>query len=207
MNIIPQEKLHIEELLGELKVGCTIVYPTETCYGLGCDATNDRAVEKIFAIKQRQKEKSVLVLMADVGMAMQYVEWTPMLEKIARHYWPGALTVVVPVKPEHDLAAGVVRDDGTIAFRITNHYFAEELVRNFGKPLVSTSANIAAMDNPYDIETVINMFEYAENQPDIVIDGGALQERAPSTIIKVTGQHIEVVRQGDVVVDHAILLG
>lgn len=201
MQIIPQEQLDIEMMVTALKQGSTVIYPTETCYGLGCDATHVQAVENIFAIKQRQREKTVLVLMADVAMAMDYVEWTPTLEHIARQYWPGALTVVVPVKEGGGLAPGVVRSDGTIAFRITDHYMAKEMVQALGKPLVSTSANISDMGNPYSLDEVLSMFEYAAHQPDIIIDGGHLVERAPSTIVKIDGEHVEVLRQGEVVVE------
>jgi len=201
MEIIKKENIKIEEIVEALKAGKTIVYPTETCYGLGCDATNESAVEKIFKIKQRQKNKPVLVVASDIGMMMKYVDCGPVIMKIAEKYWPGPLTVVAPLKPGVDMPPGVVGEDNTLAFRITNHPLASELSKEFGKPIVSTSANIASHESPYDIKSVLDMFSNGENQPDIVIDAGSLPHHSPSTIVRIKGGEVEVLRQGEVVVE------
>lgn len=200
MQILQQSKINIEEIIGALKSGQTIVYPTETCYGLGCDATNAGAVDKLFTIKQRQKDKPMLVLMADIAMAMEYVSWNTTLKRLAQQYWPGPLTVVAPLLDEVDIAPSLIGSHRMLAFRVTSHPFAQELVRGLGKPLVSTSANIAAEASPYDIAAVLAMFEHTAHQPDIIIDAGPLPHRAPSTIVRVSGDRIEIIRQGDVVV-------
>lgn len=201
MNIISSEQLKISDIVSALKEGKTIVYPTETCYGLGVDAFNAVAVEKVFQIKKRQKKKSVLVLMSDIAMAQKYVNWTPELQQIAEKYWPGALTVVTYAKNPEKFPEGVLREDGTIAFRITDHPLAEALVKKLGRPLVSTSANISAMESPYDIKSVKQMFEHENAKPDIVIDGGDLPHRTPSTIVSLVNGKMEVVRQGEIVVE------
>lgn len=202
MQIIKQSEANISEIVEALKQGKVIVYPTETCYGLGCDATNAEAIKKLFAIKQRQENKSVLVLVSGTGMIKQYVEWSPTLEELARKYWPGPLTVVAKTKSNGaQLPSGVVGVDNTIAFRITDHHFAYDLVKALGRPLVSTSANISAHESPYDMESVMTMFGKAELQPDIVIDSGSLPHHSPSTIVRVVDEKIEVLRQGELVVE------
>lgn len=202
MQIIKQSEVKINEIVEALKQGKVIVYPTETCYGLGCDATNSEAVKKIFNIKQRQENKSVLVLVSGIDMIKKYVQWTPMLDDLAHKYWPGPLTIVAKLKSaDNDLAAGVIGENNTLAFRVTDHYFAHDLVKQLNLPLVSTSANIAAQSNPYEIENVLKMFGDKNNQPDIVIDGGSLPYRNPSTIVQVADEKIEILRQGELVVD------
>ena len=200
MKIIKQSEIDIAQIVGELKEGKTIVYPTETCYGLGCDATNAEAVEKIFAIKKRQSDKAVLVLVPDVEMVMQYVDWNEQLEELSQKYWPGPLTVVTKVKENTALPKGVLSSDNTLAFRVTEHPFAKELAEFLGKPLFSTSANISSHASPYDIESVLKMFENTDNQPDVIIDAGTLPHRSPSTIVRVENGELSVLRQGEIVV-------
>ena len=200
MQIIKQQNLNISEIISALKAGEVLVYPTETVYGLGCDATNSEAVNKIFAIKKRQQEKSVLVIAADLSMMMDYIEWSPKLQELSDKYWPGPLTVVAPIKFQNDLAPGVIAQDNTIAFRVTDHPLAHELSEKLGRPIVSTSANIAAAANPYEIEDVIEMFANENDQPDIIIDGGILPHHLPSTIVKIKGEEVVVLRQGELII-------
>ena len=200
MRIIKQKDVNISELAGELKHGKVIVYPTETCYGLGADATNQAAVERLFAIKGRAPDKAVLMLIDRPERIKQYVEWTPFLDKLARAYWPGPLTIVIAVKDKKDLADGVVAADATIAVRVSARRSARELCRALGRPLISTSANLAGGDNPYEIEMVFRLYDQAKARPDIVIDAGNLPRRPPSTIVKVVGEKIEALRQGEIII-------
>lgn len=200
MKRIVQTDIDILVIADALEEGQTLVYPTETCYGLGCDATNQVAVDKIFAIKQRQQDKSVLIVMPDREMAEEYVVWNDEIERLADRYWPGPLTVVADAQSGTDLAYGVLADDGTVAFRVSSHPLVYELAASLGRPIVSTSANIAAMDSPYDIDSVIAMFDGKTDQPDMVIDAGPLPEQSPSTIVRVKDGTIEVLRQGDIII-------
>lgn len=201
MVIVKQENVIIGEIVAELRAGKTLVYPTETCYGLGCDATNAAAVARLFAIKQRQQDKSMLLLMADTSTAREYVRWNDTLDRLAQRYWPGPLTVVAALKPGAVLPAGVVGQDQTLAFRITSHHLAKELCQRLGRPLVSTSANLSAQQSPYEIASVLAMFTDAAAQPDLVIDAGLLPHHSPSTIVRVCGEKIEVLRQGEIIVN------
>lgn len=201
MHIVHEDNVNIQEIVTALHEGKTLVYPTETCYGLGCDATNAQAVEKVFQIKQRQQEKSVLVLMSDIAMAKEYVLWNEQLEDIAERYWPGPVTVVAQKRDDLLLPEGIVAPDGTIAFRVSSHEIPLAIVEQLQKPLVSTSANISSHASPYDIATVLTYFQGQEAQPDYIIDGGVLPEQASSTIVHIDpNRGIHIVRQGGVVV-------
>lgn len=199
MQLISQENLRVEDIVAALKEGQTFVYPTETCYGLGCDATNGDAVKKVFAIKQRQEGKSPLVVMSDIEMVKRYVAWTPKLEELANKYWPGPLTIVAPLLETHGLSLDVIRDN-TIAFRVSGHPVVSDICARLNRPIVSTSANLAAHNSPYDIAAVLEMFATQSHRPDIIIDGGELPYRSPSTIVKVVNEQVEVLRQGEIVV-------
>lgn len=201
MEVLPLEQTDIAKIAERLKQGDVIVYPTETCYGLGCDATNQEAVDRLFAIKERQKEKPVLVVVPDIDQLVEYIDWTPELDTISQRYWPGALTVVANLREEHPFAVGVAAADNTLAFRVTAHPFAAELSEALGRPLVSTSANIAKQASPYDVEQVLAMYEGREQQPDVIVNAGPLPEESPSTIVKIHNHTVTALRQGEVIVE------
>jgi len=201
MEIISQEDLNLAEIVEKLKAGATIVYPTETVYGLGCAATNQAAVDKIFQIKERQKDKPLLVVASGVDMMVEYVEWSDKLEELAKKYWPGPLTVVTEVQDRDGLANGVVAGDNTLAFRVTDHPLASEISQALGMPLVSTSANLSSQESSYDVADIVTMFKDSAVQPDIVIDAGILLHRSPSTVVKIVGEEVEVLRQGELIVE------
>lgn len=193
-----------DKALQVLREGGTLVYPTETCYGLGCSALNAEAVEKVFNIKVRAKDKPVLVIAHDVSVLMKYVEWNEEIEELARTYWPGPLTIVAPVKVDGDfmLAKGVIGENHTAAFRVTSHPFAASLAKELGGPIVSTSANIASYANPYDIEYIVQMFGGKEYTPDLIIDAGNLPHHSPSTIVRVEGDGTKtILRQGEIILE------
>lgn len=200
MKIIPASSVVFDTLCESLHAGSVIVYPTETCYGIGCDATNNQAVDRVFAIKQRPIEKSVLLVVDDVSRMVPYIMVTPLLAKLAKTYWPGPLTVVVPLMHQGNLAQGVIRHDGTIAFRVSSHPFVHNLCSMLQTPLVSTSANISSLPNPYTVHDVVSMFSSESEQPDSIIDGGTLSQTPPSTIVELLNDTVQVLRQGSIVI-------
>lgn len=194
-----------EEVIESLKKGAILIYPTETCYGLGGDATNPEVVEKIYKIKQRREEKPFLVVVPDVAMAMEYLEWGPQLDEIASKYWPGALTIVGRSKIEDlrlaRLAEGVVAPDGTIAVRVTAHPVVAGLARALGRPLISTSANISGREPSYSAEEIIRMFKGQKDEPDILLDCGDLPKNLPTTIVKIDSGRLTVLRKGQLEIE------
>ena len=207
MEILPEENLNIQSITESLLEGKTLVYPTETCYGLGCDATNQAAVDKIFDIKHRQRNKPVLVVAHDLSVMLEHVHSSPTLFELEEKYWPGPLTVVAHARPDSNLAKGVIAEDGTVAFRITEHPISSALCEAIDGPIVSTSANIAAQKSPYDIGEVLGMLQEEIIQPDSIIDAGALPHKAPSTIVKILENGtLQVLREGEIVIPDAPII-
>lgn len=200
MIIVKKDECRISEIVAILKEGKTIVYPTETCYGLGCDATNAEAVKNVFKIKERKDTKPVLVIVSDVAMAKDYLEWNDTLEKIAIKYWPGTLTIVSKLRTGVSLPDGVVGENNEVAIRVSSYPFVVSIVKELGRPLVSTSANVAGGSNPYAFQDVLLAFEGKTYQPDIFVDAGDLPINSPSTIIRVENDDVSIIRQGELVV-------
>jgi L-threonylcarbamoyladenylate synthase len=131
----------IKACVAALAKGETILYPTDTIWGIGCDATSDEAVEKVFALKQRPKEKSLIVLIADARDVLQYVAAPP----------PDIIAIMesfeVPTTVVFDRAIGLaehaINQDGSVALRVPQDAFCRALIKRFGKPIVSTSANLS----------------------------------------------------------------
>jgi L-threonylcarbamoyladenylate synthase len=136
----------IEEALSVLQNGGLILYPTDTVWGIGCDATNAAAVAKIYALKKRSDEKSMIVLLADEKDIPNYVtqpnpkvfDYIKGIHKPTTFIYQNAI----------NLAKNIISADGSIGIRITSDLFCKKLIRRFGKPLVSTSANISGYPAP-----------------------------------------------------------
>ena len=129
-----------------LQQGGSICYPTDTVWGLGCDATNKQAVAQIYQIKNRESSKSLIILVSDKTMLKEYVSEIPenleaILDKENR-----PVSVIYP--GAKNLASNVIAEDGSVAIRIVQDAFCQEMIQSFGKPIVSTSANISGEPTP-----------------------------------------------------------
>jgi L-threonylcarbamoyladenylate synthase len=148
-----------EDLKNSLKVlreGGVILYPTDTVWGLGCDATSASAVEKIYKIKSRTETKSLIILVDGPGMLERYVRDIPEVVSQITEVSDSPLTIIYPVGK--NLAPGVCSEDGSAGIRICNDDFCSELIRRFRKPVVSTSANISGRPSPsnfYEIDDAV----------------------------------------------------
>lgn len=139
-----------------LRSGGLILYPTDTIWGIGCDATDEEAVKKVFALKQRPEAKSLVILLADVRDLLKYVAHPSpdIADMIAGFDRP---TTVI-YEGALDLAPNVINSDGTVAIRIVKDTFCRHLIKRLRKPLVSTSANISGHPSPAsfrDVDTAI----------------------------------------------------
>lgn len=136
----------LEQALRCLRAGGVILYPTDTIWGLGCDARNEDAVRRIFKIKQREDSKSLLSLVADFDMIYRYLEEVPPLAEELDELAVRPLTIIYP--GARGLAPSLVAADGSIGMRVTREPFSRDLCRALGAPLVSTSANISGTPAP-----------------------------------------------------------
>ncbi len=135
------DKEDLNQALETLKSGGLILYPTDTIWGIGCDATNPEAVEKIFALKGRDKGKSMIILLGNDNQLQSYVSEVPEVAYELLEATDKPLTIIY--SKAKNLAANVVAEDGSIGIRVVNHPFCEQLLQRFRKPIVSTSANIS----------------------------------------------------------------
>ncbi len=196
-------KKELKKAVELIKRGNIVVFPTETSYGLGCDAANQEAVNKIFKIKGRAGDKPLLVVVPTVAMAKKYLVWNNLLERLAKRYWPGAVTVVGKQNQKlnikyQKLSNGVIFENSTVALRVTDSPIPKFLSAKLGRPLVATSANIADAGDAYNAREIIKIFQKRKYKPDAVIDGGVLPHRPPTTMVSVVGGKLKVVRQGEV---------
>ena len=181
----------LDKAVEALQNGQTIVFPTETSYGLGCDAANQEAVDKIFKIKGRKSDKPLLVVVPTVEMAKKYLAWNDLLEDLSGKYWPGPLTIVGEYNQKHNLAVGVVAANNTIAVRVTHFPLTKFLSAQLDRPLVATSANLADTGDIYDSKKITI-------KPGILIDGGELPRNPPTTIVSVINNNLQILRQGQI---------
>ena len=192
MKIIQGNSENIKEIVIALKSGAVLVLPTDTVYGFVCDATNKRAVEKIFKIKKRDKSKSLPVFVRDVKMAKKYAVIKDREEKFLNENWPGAVTVVLKGKKG---LAPLVYKDKTIAVRQPNNGLITGIFEKFRRPLAQTSVNISDQPAMDDAKEIVKVFDCEEYKPDLIIDEGNLPKNKPSIIIDLTSEKINILRQ------------
>lgn len=136
----------IEQCVIVLREGGLILYPTDTIWGIGCDATNIEAVKKVYAIKKREPDKSMLILAADTNMVDRYVEQLPEIAEELYDNTDTPLTIILP--NSKNLAEGLAADDKSIGIRIPDDPFCQEILRRLRRPIVSTSANFSGDPSP-----------------------------------------------------------
>jgi len=128
-----------------LNNGGIILYPTDTIWGLGCDATNIKAIEKIISLKGRDSSKNLIILVSDIEMLEKYIEFLPSQALSLLNEFKTPLTIIYPKSKN---LPSLLSQDETIGIRIPKHKYCQELIRNFKKPIVSTSANISNQPSP-----------------------------------------------------------
>lgn len=175
-----------------LRAGKLVAFPTETVYGLGADATNADAVLSIYETKGRPRFNPLIVHVADFAMAEKLADFSPLAAELAAKFWPGPLSIVVPLKPGHGLADVATAGLDTVALRMPDHPLALALLRAAGRPLAAPSANPSGKLSPTTAEQVRRGF--AGGVP--VLDGGPCQAGVESTIVAVTGETITQLRAG-----------
>jgi L-threonylcarbamoyladenylate synthase len=175
-----------------LRSGGVILYPTDTLYGLGADATSTEAIAKIYAIKGRDEKKPLHAIVSDIHMANEYGEVNEKAFALACAYLPGPLTLIL--RKRADIAMSKDRDE--FAIRIPDNRFCIELAKAFGKPYTTTSANLSGEATGRSVSAILDQLGERASLIDLVIDAGELPERKPSTIVNIrTGEPV-IEREG-----------
>ncbi len=164
MELLPDGDPALTKALAILRSGGCIAHATETCYGIACDLSNLSAVERLFAIKQRPATLPVSALFASVDVARDYVDWTPLAQKLADQYLPGPLTLVLPLRSDVSPRLYPLTANSyplTIGVRISSHPLAMDLAHGSPAPIATTSANLHGQPEAYDSKMLIAQWKNA----------------------------------------------
>ncbi len=167
-----------------LAAGGLVAFPTETVYGLGADARQDHAVARIYAAKGRPAFNPLIVHLADLEAVKALVAWTAEAEVLAQAFWPGPLTLVLPIKPDAGISKLVTAGLDSLAVRMPAAPVARELLRRFGGPVAAPSANRSGQISP---TRATHVLEGLGDRIEAVVDGGACDVGLESTILGLTG--------------------
>lgn len=181
----------LDDAADALLRGEVVVVPTDTVYGVAVAASVVGATARLFEVKARPTDLALPVLVADVEQAREIADVPPLAAELMAAHWPGGLTIVLPRRPGFDVDLGGT-DAGTVGVRVPDHDVPRELARRVG-PLATTSANRHGRPTPPTVAAVL-----AELGLTVAVDGGPCRGR-PSTVVRVVGDTVEVLRQGAVV--------
>jgi L-threonylcarbamoyladenylate synthase len=189
----PLMKTEIQRCLEVLQSGGIILYPTDTIWGIGCDATNESAVAKIIALKQRADSKSMIVLIDQSGRLATYIKEVPQQAYELMELSEQPITLVL--EGARGLAKNVIAEDGSAGVRMVLDEFCRNLIGRLRKPLVSTSANISGTDSPANYseiaDEIINGVDYV-----VQLRQHEMEKKKPSAIIRVgAGGQIKFIRK------------
>jgi len=183
----------LTKALEVLRAGGVILYPTDTIWGIGCDATNPLSVRRVYEIKQREDVKSMLILMENPNLLNSYVSEVPEIAWDLIEVADKPITIIYP--GAKNLAANLIAPDGSIGIRLTDEPFTQQLIQRFRKPIVSTSANVSGQKSPQNFQEIS---EEIKNAMDYIVRyrQNDLSKFNPSSIIKLgKGGEIEIIRK------------
>lgn len=193
----------LKETISLLRKGKIVISPTDTVYGLLAHAQNKKAVERIFKVKKRPKDKPLPIFVEDLKMAKKFAKINKSQEEFLRKIWPGKVTVILKRhSPSKAKIYGLNKT--SIALRIPKYKLINEILEKIDSPLIGTSANISGKKPSTEIREVLDEFlsssfsEGKEDLPDLILDGGDLKKSKPSTVVDLREKKIKIIRQGEV---------
>ena len=180
INLNKITKQEFDLIVDYLQQGKVIVYPTDTIYGLGCLATDKKAIREIYKIKKRNKKKSMLILASSFNMVKKYCFLSSAQERFLKKIWPGPVSVIL--KSRNLLPRELTGGKDSMAVRLPKNNFLIKIIRRVGRPIVSTSINISGRKSLIDVDNTEKYF--GAEKPDLVVDAGELKGK-PSRLIDV----------------------
>jgi L-threonylcarbamoyladenylate synthase len=172
------------------------MYPSDTLYGLGACAVDDTAVAKVYEIKARNKKKPLHALVSSVRMAETYSQVNDLAHTLLSESPAGKISIIVTKRPQCN--SGILKDIETFGFRIPDDDFLVSLIDEFGMPITATSANKADEEPEMNVNGILKQLGAQAEYIDLVIDGGTLPKRAPSTVVDVSSEKAVIIREGAV---------
>jgi len=185
----------LDHAAGLLRLGALVAFPTETVYGLGADARQGAAVASIYEAKGRPAFNPLIVHVADVATAQRYAQWSPQAEVLAQAFWPGPLTMVLPLREGHGLSELVTAGLQTVGLRVPAHPAAQALLGRFDGPVAAPSANPSGRISP---TTAAHVLAGLDGRIAAVLDDGPCTVGLESTIVGFDGAHAVLLRSGGV---------
>ncbi|MEK7203538.1 MAG: L-threonylcarbamoyladenylate synthase [Patescibacteria group bacterium] len=184
----------LQDAIAILKSGGVVVYPTDTLYALGANALDPYAIEKVFRVKQRPKNKPLPIAIRNIKWARELAFIEEKEEKVLEAIWPGQVTVVLP---KRNIVPDVLTaSKKSVAMRVPNIQFVDKLLGKFGYPITSTSANISNELPSSRASEIAERFKGSYYKPDLIIDVGDLKVLEPSTILDLTSDKPKILRVG-----------
>lgn len=194
-QIRPFDRAALEEAAALIKAGQPVAVPTETVYGLAADATSAEAVARIYAAKGRPSFNPLIVHIAGMDMARRIARFSPLAEELAGRFWPGPLTLVLPLRQDSGIASLVTAGLETIALRCPAHPAMQELIHKSGRPLAAPSANASGSISPTRAEHVLTSLK---GKIPLILDAGPTSQGLESTIAAPENDRIRLLRPGPV---------
>jgi len=182
------DKSAIQKAREQIAAGQLVIFPTDTVYGLATDPFNEKAVKRLIEAKRRETAKGFPILVANLEMAKELVKFSAVALSLVSKFWPGALTLILPLKTSvPELITG---DRQTLAIRVPDHIIARQLAEI---PIIGTSANISGRESPVSAEDAINQLG---GSVDLVLDSGPTKEGISSTILDLSTKNPRIIREG-----------
>jgi L-threonylcarbamoyladenylate synthase len=189
--------IEILEAIKALDEGKLVCFPSETVYALAADATNDDAVKAVYALKGRGEHTPLSLMVADIAMAKGYVIWNEKAERLATAFWPGPLTLILPMRRDsskHIISHYVNESTSTLGIRISNHPVAQKILTTFGKPIVATSANPSGKPSAVSAEEIAHYF----GDQVCIVQGKKGHSGIASTVVDMTCNPPAILREGTI---------
>ena len=188
MRILIDDNSVVEKTADVLREGGLVMHPTETCYGLAVDVFNEDALRKLYEAKGMPADKPVSILVDGLEMAREFGVFSNKASELAEKYWPGALSILVPRTEK--LPKFLNPGSEFVSMRISSMEFCRDIVSKLGRPVSTTSANKFGEPELYFAEDIEGV--------DLLVDAGEIEKNKPSTIVKVEGEEVTVLREGGV---------
>lgn len=189
----------IQASVKALKQGKIIVYPTDTCYGLAVDVSNIKAIKKLYRLKGRNFNKPSSVVVPSVSSAKKIVKWGSLAQKLAKKFWPGAITIVLELRIKNQELRILTAKTNFLGLRLPKNKIALDLAKALNKPITATSANLAGKSECYSVDEIVQQFQHQKIKPDIIIDAGKLPFQKPSTLVKLDdAREVSILRLGPI---------